>query len=110
MSLSLCIKINANPFNRSSSIVDRRRDFKIFMALKHRSAEQEVSGIVTAMRSSFRTFGKRPGAVVSASSMDWDWKVFSEGSSSVASSSSLDAVSSCSSLSARSSEDVGGNL
>lgn len=61
MSLSLCMYIKASPFSLSSSIVERRRDFRIFIALKHRSAEHDVSGSVTAMRSKLRTFGYRCG-------------------------------------------------
>jgi len=34
---------NAKPLSRSLSIVERNRDFRIFMALKHLSAEQEVN-------------------------------------------------------------------
>jgi hypothetical protein len=51
--------ISTKPFSRSSSIVERSRDLRIFMALKHLSAEQEVNGNVAAMRSSFLTLTNR---------------------------------------------------
>ena len=56
--------ISAKPLSRSSSIVERNRDFRIFMALKHLSAEQEVNGNVAAMRSNFLILTNRVGVIV----------------------------------------------
>ena len=45
--------IRASPFSLSSTKVDRRRFFKIFIALKDLSASQEVTGSVKAICNSF---------------------------------------------------------
>jgi len=66
--------ISAKPLSRSSSIVERNRDFRIFMALKHLSAEQEVNN-VAAMRSNFLILTNRVGVVIHMPTMDVqdDW-------------------------------------
>ena len=53
--------IRASPFSLSSTIVDRRRFFRIFTALKDLSASQEVTGNVRAICNSFLTLSKRAG-------------------------------------------------
>jgi len=71
--VSLCI--SAKPLSRSSSIVERNRDFRIFMGLKHLSARQEVNGNVFAMRSNFLILTNRVGVVINMPTMDVqdDW-------------------------------------
>src|SRR6218665_2363957 len=62
----------ANPLRRSSLIVERKRVFKIFMALKQRSVEQDVNGNVAAMRNKCLMFTKRFGAFANTSSTEGD--------------------------------------
>ena len=51
--------IRASPFSLSSTMVDRRRFFKIFIALKDLSASEEVTGCVRAICNSFLTLSNR---------------------------------------------------
>jgi len=62
--------ISVKPLSRSSSIVERNRDFRIFKALKHLSAEQEVNGNVAAMRGNFLLLTNRVGVVINMPTMD----------------------------------------
>jgi hypothetical protein len=60
----------ATPFRRSSFIVQRRRVFSSFVAVKQRSALHDVSDNVVAIFSSFRTSTNRLQTVISKSSID----------------------------------------
>ena len=70
ISVSLCLYISAIPLCSSSFILERNRDLRIFMALKHLSAEQEVNGNVAAMRSNFLILTNRVGVLIIMSTID----------------------------------------
>jgi len=61
-----------NPLKCSSFIVECRPDFRIFMTLKQRSAEQGVNGNAAAMQNNLITFTKRFGAFANTSCIEGD--------------------------------------
>jgi len=67
--------ISAKPLSHSSSIVERNHDFRIFMALKNLSAEQEVNGNVAAMHSNLLILTNSLSVVIDMPIMDVqdDW-------------------------------------